>query len=63
MHIHDVTLSRDHKAPGQGEFDFKRLQEYLRRDIIKVFEIHPPAAAEEIRTGVKYIKNLASQHL
>jgi len=58
MHIHDVTLSRDHKAPGQGEFDFKRLGEFLKRDTIKVFEIHPPATAEEIKAGVEYVKNL-----
>ena len=59
MHIHDVTLSRDHKPPGRGEFDFRRIENYLRMDTIKVFEIHPPASPEEVREGVEFIKSLA----
>ena len=54
MHIHDVILTRDHKAPLQGEFDFSRIAEYMREDVLKVMEVHPIATAEEIKEGLAF---------
>jgi len=58
MHVHDVIGASDHRAPLQGRFDFARVKDYLRRDILKVFEIHPPATDEEVRRGIEHIRNL-----
>jgi len=59
MHIHDVIGSSDHRAPLEGAFDFGLVKDYLRRDILKVFEIHPSAAPEELRRGIEYVRKLA----
>ncbi len=61
MHIHDVVVTRDHKAPLQGEIDFTGLREYLRRDITKVLEIHPTATGEEIEKALAYLEGLVRE--
>lgn len=61
MHIHDVILTRDHKAPLQGELDFSRLTEYMREDILKVMEVHPIATAEEIKEGLDFLQRLTAE--
>jgi len=58
VHIHDVTITRDHKAPLQGELDFTRFTEYLRDDLLKVFELHANATADEIKNSLDYLSRL-----
>ena len=58
MHIHDVILTRDHKAPLQGELDFSWLVEYMREDVLKVMEVHPIATAEELKKGLEFLQIL-----
>jgi len=58
MHIHDVILTRDHKAPLQGELDFSWLVEYMREDVLKVMEVHPIATAEELKKGLNFLQHL-----
>jgi len=58
MHIHDVILTRDHKAPLQGELDFGWLVEYMREDVLKVMEVHPIATAEELKKGLEFLQIL-----
>jgi sugar phosphate isomerase/epimerase len=58
MHIHDVIGASDHRAPLQGEFDYGLVKDYLRRDILKVFEIHPQSAPEEVKRGIEHIRKL-----
>jgi sugar phosphate isomerase/epimerase len=61
MHIHDVILTRDHKAPLQGEIDFSRIAEYMREDVLKVVEVHPIATAEEIKNGLAFLRRLTGE--
>ena len=58
-HIHDVQFpGRDHCAPGSGTVDFAALKPMVKPEHIKVFELSPGVAAEEIRKGVEWIKKL-----
>lgn len=59
MHIHDVVGASDHRAPLLGVFDYGLVKDFLRRDVLKVFEIHPSAAPEELRRGIAHVRNLA----
>jgi sugar phosphate isomerase/epimerase len=61
MHIHDVILTRDHRAPLQGELDFSPLVEYMREDLLKVVEVHPIATAEEIKNGLAFLLRLIGE--
>ncbi|MBM3876359.1 MAG: sugar phosphate isomerase/epimerase [Verrucomicrobia bacterium] len=59
FHIHDVAFpAQDHHAPGAGTVDFAALKPFVRRDHIKVFELHPATSAEDLRRGVAHIKSL-----
>ncbi|MFH1038420.1 MAG: sugar phosphate isomerase/epimerase family protein [PVC group bacterium] len=58
IHIHDVILTRDHKAPLQGELDYEELGDLLRQDVLKVLEVHPAATAEEIRNGLGCLRRV-----
>jgi len=59
MHIHDVVVTRDHKAPGEGEMDFSPYRPWLAANgIHKVFEVHPGATPEQIIRGRVLLENL-----
>jgi len=58
IHLHDITGTIDHKAPGCGNFNFEILRPYLRKDLIKVLEIHKPATKQQIKQGVLILKKL-----
>jgi sugar phosphate isomerase/epimerase len=58
IHLHDIIGTRDHLAPGCGNFDFRILKPYIHNDILKVIEAHPPATREEIVRGVKYLESI-----
>ncbi len=58
MHIHDIDGSQDHLAPGMGNFDFTTLKPYLKKNTIKVLEIHQPATAVQIKAGVSYLNGM-----
>ena len=56
VHLHDIILFDDHRAPGCGEFDFRRLRPYLKDETIRVIETHRQATAEEVRASVAYMR-------
>jgi len=55
VHLHDIILSDDHRAPGCGEFDLKRLRPYIKDDTIKVIEAHRKATKEEVKKSRGYL--------
>lgn len=59
VHLHDILgLMDDHRPPGMGTFDFRKLKPYLKSDTIKVIEIHEPAGIEQIRDASKFLSGI-----
>jgi sugar phosphate isomerase/epimerase len=59
FHIHDVQYpGRDHCAPGTGMVDFTALQPSVKPEHIKVFELGPGLAVEEVKSGVAHVKQI-----
>ncbi|MDP8219555.1 MAG: sugar phosphate isomerase/epimerase [Candidatus Theseobacter exili] len=56
MHFHDVAGIRDHKVPGTGNVDFSKLAPFMKDDLIKVIEVHPPSTAEDIIRGLSVLE-------
>ena len=56
IHLHDITGCADHKPPGFGDFDFRTIRKYLRRETLKVLEINHIHLPEEILEGVDYLR-------
>jgi len=56
FHVHDVQPpTHDHCEPGTGTVDFKMLKNFLRPDLIKVFELSPHLKPEEVERGRDYV--------
>ena len=58
FHLHDVKGYSDHHVPGIGEVDFELLKKYIKKDIIKILEIHPRETEKDLMDGVDFLKNM-----
>jgi sugar phosphate isomerase/epimerase len=59
FHVHDVQFpGRDHCAPGSGTLDFAALKPLVKPDHVKVFELSPSLALEEVKRGIEHVKGL-----
>jgi sugar phosphate isomerase/epimerase len=61
MHLHDIIgYIGDHKAPGKGTFDFSLIRPYIKKDTIRVLEIHRPATIDDVKDSVDYLDRILS---
>jgi sugar phosphate isomerase/epimerase len=60
IHLHDVLGGHDHKIPGKGNFDFSILKPYLKKNTIKVLEVHQPAGEADMKQALFFLKTLLS---
>jgi len=59
FHIHDVQFpARDHCPPGSGGVDFVALKPMVRPEHIKVFELNPGVAVEDLKRGVAHLQGI-----
>ena len=59
LHLHDIIGPiDDHKAPGEGTFDFRLVKPYSKQDTIRVIEVHQPASGEAILRGVQHLNTV-----
>jgi sugar phosphate isomerase/epimerase len=58
FHLHDVNGYSDHHVPGIGEVDFDMLKKHLKKDTIKILEIHPRETEKDLMNGVQFLKNM-----
>ena len=59
FHLHDVKGHSDHHVPGIGEVDFKLLKKYIKKDTVKILEIHPRETEKDLMAGVDFLKNMS----
>ena len=55
MHLHDAYGTDDHRVPGRGTFEFRRLKPYLGRDTLRVVEAFGRATSEDLAGGRQLI--------
>lgn len=62
LHIHDVIADaegqHDHCPPGSGMIDYAALKPFVRPDHIKVIELSPGVAAEDVKRGYAFIRSV-----
>lgn len=58
IHLHDVKDTYDHLAPSKGEFDFRLISSYIKKETIKVMEAHQPATASDISEAKFYLEGI-----
>ena len=58
VHLHDAEGYADHQALGSGKVDFGWLKQYVRKEAIKIVEVHPHVEAEDVRKGFSFLRDL-----
>jgi len=48
IHLHDVDGFKDHRVPFTGEINFSSLKPFVKKETIKVLEVHQPVSNEAL---------------
>jgi len=63
IHLHDVVGISDHKAVLEGEIDFNIFCHYIKKETIKVMEVHAPSGQQEIIRAKSYLESIFNGRL
>jgi sugar phosphate isomerase/epimerase len=63
IHIHNVFGCDDHRAPQDGDIDFRTITPFLTKHTLKVIETHAPAPSHAIEEGRRYMENILDAKL
>ncbi len=59
FHLHDVEFpGRDHRPLGKGMINFQALTPFVKPDHIKVLELSPSIAAEDVQASLAHLQSL-----
>ena len=62
LHVHDVVVTpegaHDHAPPGAGVIRYDALKPFVRADHIKVLELNPGVAPEDVARGYEHIRSV-----
>lgn len=61
LHLHNIMGCLDHRAPTQGEFDFKKLKTYVKNGQLLVIEAHSPATGEDLKQSRIYLESIFNE--
>jgi len=59
FHLHDLRKIVDHYAPGSGDFDFKCLLPYIKKEHCLVVEAHSKSTFDELSNSIKYLNSIS----
>jgi sugar phosphate isomerase/epimerase len=55
-HLHDVEGIVDHRAPGNGDVDWRYIAEGLPPTALRVFEINQHQPDDKVAAGIAYLR-------
>lgn len=58
IHLHGVKGCLDHQALTQSEDDLRWIKPYLKKEALKVIEVHPEVSAAEVEKSKEFLENL-----
>ena len=58
VHLHDVRILSDHRAPGTGTLNFNMVKKYLSKEMVKVMEVHSKSSKTQLKKSLVFLKNL-----
>ena len=58
VHLHDVTLEKDHLAPGTGDIDWKNMLENIKGCNRLILEIRKEESKEKVRDSMTLLESL-----